>query len=125
MQITVIFNKNMDKSYWIIWEGIDKVGYVVPRQLRTLAWIMFYQTIKQYCIFVNSLYVSFMDTVIIELTNQKAYKLLEDMEELNLIRLIKEPTKLSSLRGRIKSPMSNEEIDKQLNNIRDEWQRDF
>ncbi|HZY35093.1 MAG TPA: hypothetical protein VFE53_00510 [Mucilaginibacter sp.] len=66
-----------------------------------------------------------MDTVIIELTNQKAYKLLEDMEELNLIRVIKEPTKLSALRGRIKSQMSNEEIDKQLNDIRDEWQRDF
>ncbi len=60
-----------------------------------------------------------MDTVIIELTNRKAYKLLEDMEELNLIRMIKEPTKLSSLRGSIKSPMSNEEIDKQLNDIRD------
>ena len=66
-----------------------------------------------------------MDTIIIQLTNQKAYKLLEDMEELNLIRIIKEPTGLSSLRGRVKSPMSNEEIDKQLNEIRNEWQRDF
>ncbi len=66
-----------------------------------------------------------MDTVIIQLTNKKAYKLLEDMEELDLIRVIKEPTKLSSLRGLIKSPMTNEEIDKQLNDIRDEWQRGF
>lgn len=66
-----------------------------------------------------------MDTVIIQLTNQKAYKLLEDMEELNLIKVLKKPVKLSSLRGQIKTPMSNEEIDQQLNIIRKEWQRDF
>ena len=66
-----------------------------------------------------------METVIIQLTNQKAYKLLQDMEELDLIRVLKEPVKLSSLRGQIKIPMSNEEIDKQLNAIRNEWQRDF
>jgi hypothetical protein len=66
-----------------------------------------------------------MDTVIIQLTNQKAYKLLEDMEELNLIRILKSPLNLSSLRGIIKTPMSNEEIDKQLSEIRKEWQRDF
>jgi hypothetical protein len=65
-----------------------------------------------------------MDTVIIQLTNQKAYKLLEDMEELNLIRVLKEPSKISSLRGQIKTRMSNEEIDKQLSVIRKEWQRD-
>jgi hypothetical protein len=66
-----------------------------------------------------------MDTVIIQLTNRKAYKLLQDMEELDLIRVLKEPIKLSSLRGQIRTPMSNEEIDKQLNAIRKEWQRDF
>jgi hypothetical protein len=66
-----------------------------------------------------------MDTVIIQLTNQKAYKLLEDMEELNLIKVLKEPSKLSSLRGQIKTPMSNDEIDKQLITIRNEWQREF
>jgi hypothetical protein len=66
-----------------------------------------------------------MDTVIIELTNRKAYKLLQDMEELNLIRVLKEPIKLSSLRGQIRTPMSSEQIDKQLNEIRKEWQRDF
>jgi hypothetical protein len=59
-----------------------------------------------------------MDTVIIQLTNQKAYKLLDDMEELNLIRVLKEPAKISTLRGQIKTPMSNEEIDDQLNPIR-------
>ena len=66
-----------------------------------------------------------MDTVTIQLTNQKAYKLLEDMEELNLIQILKDAPKISSLRGKIKSRMSNEEIDSQLNEIRKEWQRDI
>jgi len=35
-----------------------------------------------------------MDTVIIELTDQKTYELLKDMEELNLISVLKEPIKL-------------------------------
>ena len=65
-----------------------------------------------------------MDTVIIQLTNQKAYKLLEDMEELNLIRVLKESPKISSIRGQVKTRMSNEEIDIQLSEIRKEWQRD-
>jgi hypothetical protein len=66
-----------------------------------------------------------MDTITIQLTNQKAYKLLEDMEELNLIHIVKQTSKISSLRGMIKTPMTNEEIDKQLNELRSEWQRDI
>ena len=65
-----------------------------------------------------------MDTVIIQLTNQKAYKLLEDMEALNLIRVLKQSPKISSIRGQVKTRMSNEEIDIQLEAIRKEWQRD-
>jgi hypothetical protein len=65
-----------------------------------------------------------MDTVIIQLRNQKAYKLLEDMEELNLIRVLRESPKISSIRGQVKTRMSNEEIDVQLSEIRKEWQRD-
>ena len=66
-----------------------------------------------------------MDTVIIQLTNQKAYKLLEDMEDLNLIQILKQAPKISSLRGKMKTRMTNEEIDQQLNEIRQEWQRDI
>ena len=62
-----------------------------------------------------------MDKVIIQLTNQKAYKLLEDMEELNLIRVLRESPKISSIRGQVKTRMSNEEIDIQLEAIRKEW----
>jgi hypothetical protein len=59
-----------------------------------------------------------METVIIESTNKKAYKLLEDMEELELIKLVKKSPDASSLRGLIKTPMNNEDIDKQLDQLR-------
>ena len=66
-----------------------------------------------------------METLVIELTNQKAYKLIKELEELHLIRVIKAPSKLSSLRKKIQNPMSDEDIDKQINTLRDEWQRDI
>lgn len=59
-----------------------------------------------------------MERLTIELTNQKAYKILKDLEELNIIKLIKKPSTLSSLRQKIQTKMSNEEIDKQLHNLR-------
>lgn len=66
-----------------------------------------------------------METFVIELTNQKAYKIIKELEELHLIRVIKASTKISSLRGQLQTPMSNEDIDSQLNTIRSEWQRDI
>jgi hypothetical protein len=66
-----------------------------------------------------------MDTLIIELTNQKAYKLLKELEELHLIRVIKKNVKTSELRNQIKSQMNAEAIDGQLNDLRGEWQRDI
>ena len=62
-----------------------------------------------------------MDTLIIELTNHKAYKLLQDMEELSLIRVLKKTSeKISSLPQKIKTPMTNAEIDDQLKALRNE-----
>ncbi|WP_295650379.1 hypothetical protein [uncultured Mucilaginibacter sp.] len=66
-----------------------------------------------------------METLVIELTNSKAYKLLQDMEELNLIKVIKKKVKISDLKGKLTSSMSNEEIDAQLKELRGEWQRNF
>jgi chromosome segregation and condensation protein ScpB len=66
-----------------------------------------------------------MDTLLIELTNQKAYRLLKELEELNLIRVVKKPAQLSSLRKKIRKPMSDDAIDQQLHEIRNEWQRDI
>ena len=75
--------------------------------------------------FVNLLYsvksaerIADMETYVIELTNQKAYKLLKELEDLNLIRVIKSSTNVSSLRKKIKTRISNEDIDNQLKAIR-------
>lgn len=66
-----------------------------------------------------------METVTILLKDPKVYKILEGMVDIGLIRIVKDSLRLSSLRGTVKSPMSNEQIDKQLNELRDEWQRDM
>lgn len=66
-----------------------------------------------------------MQTVLVELKNQKAYQLLKELEGLQLIRLVKAPAKLSALRQRVKTPMADTEIDKQLAELRNEWQRDI
>jgi len=66
-----------------------------------------------------------MDTLLIQLTNSKAYKLLQDMEELNLIRVVKQPVKISLLRSKLKTKMSNDHIDSQIKSIRNAWQRDI
>lgn len=66
-----------------------------------------------------------MDTLIVEVTNDKAYKLLENMEELKLIRVLKKKADgILNLRGKIQTPMTNTEIENQLNVMRKEWQRD-
>ncbi len=66
-----------------------------------------------------------MTTVTIELRNKKALRLLQDLEDLQIIRVIKNPTKLSTLRSTIKTRMTNDAIDKQINDLRSEWKRDI
>ena len=66
-----------------------------------------------------------MKTLEIEINNPKALKLLLDMEELNLITVIKKKTPISQLRKQIQSPMTESEIDSQLTSMRNEWQRNI
>lgn len=66
-----------------------------------------------------------MDTLTIELTDQRAYKLLKELEALHLIRVIRNPSKISSLRSQIKDRIDQETIDRKLVELRDEWQRDI
>lgn len=67
-----------------------------------------------------------MEKLVIELKNHKAYRLLKELEELNLIKMIKTPsTKLSSLRNKVQDNMSDSQIDEQLQNLREERQRDI
>jgi hypothetical protein len=59
-----------------------------------------------------------MKTLLIELTNPKAINILNELENLGLIKIIKKSTKLSSLRGKIQTKMSNEDINRQLHILR-------
>lgn len=70
-----------------------------------------------------------MDTLLIELTNPKAINLLQELEDLHLIKVLKKETthksKLSSvLRGSI-SAEAADEFNKSVQKSRDEWQRDI
>ena len=74
-----------------------------------------------------------METILIGLKNTKARKLLKDLEDLDMIEVLEEGNevvkkygqKISALKNQIQSPMSEQEIDKQLLSIRKEWQRDI
>ena len=64
-----------------------------------------------------------MERLLIELKHAKAYKLLENMQDLQLIEIIKQPLNVSELKNKIKGKMSNLQIDEQLSSMRNEWQR--
>lgn len=69
-----------------------------------------------------------METIIVGLKNEKARQLLTDLAALDIIEIKEQPTvaptgKLSELKYKIKSRMTEEQIDMQLQKLRDEWQR--
>lgn len=74
-----------------------------------------------------------METVIVTLKNAKAKKLLQDLEEMDLIKIEENPDiptdtasfNVTDLKNMIRSPMSEEEINKQLAQLRNEWERNF
>lgn len=68
-----------------------------------------------------------METVLIQINNSKAYKLLEDLEDLNLITLLKRSTysdqKLSEkYSGKLPSEVA-EELQEFVSHGRDEWKQ--
>lgn len=71
-----------------------------------------------------------METLIIALKNEKARKLLRDLEELEIIQVVGEryehkkssELRISDLKNKIASPMNENTIDTQLREIRNEWQ---
>ncbi len=72
-----------------------------------------------------------MQTVTVEILNEKAYRLLEDWEELGLIKIYRQKpenhpkTGISALRGSIQTGLTVDEIDAQFRELRNEWGRDF
>ena len=70
-----------------------------------------------------------MDTIIIQLTHQKALRLLLDLEDLNLIRVLKKNVKIeenlsSKYAGKL-SVEEGEELQNNINKSREEWERNI
>lgn len=67
-----------------------------------------------------------METMLIELTNQKAAKLLKDLEELKLIRVLKKetstPAKLSTKYRGVLSEKQGQALNKHIQEMRNEWE---
>jgi hypothetical protein len=68
-----------------------------------------------------------MDTLLIELTNPKALSLLQDMENLDLIRVLKQDTnttkpKLSSILRKSISKKEAEDFNRAIQQARGEWE---
>jgi hypothetical protein len=68
-----------------------------------------------------------MKTITIDIINEKAIHLLQDMEMLKLIRLRREKAGQTDINdwGKYKGAMSKQpvsEIDRQLNELRNEWE---
>jgi hypothetical protein len=69
-----------------------------------------------------------METVTIDILNNKAVKLLQDLEHLKLIRMHKEktqPTTQTNQIAKYKGAMTKQsitDIDNQLNELRSEWE---
>lgn len=76
-----------------------------------------------------------METVMVTLKHAKAKKLLQDLEEMDIIKVNDEMflrkgnttsgIPISALENKIQTPMSEAEIDNQLEQLRNEWERNF
>jgi hypothetical protein len=65
-----------------------------------------------------------MQTILIELTNAKALKLLRDMEALDLIRLLPQETEKQNLADKYFGKLNNEvaeEMQEYIKKSREEW----
>ncbi|HUH74536.1 MAG TPA: hypothetical protein VLZ75_09020 [Chitinophagales bacterium] len=67
------------------------------------------------------------DTVLIKLTNKKAIKLLQEMEQLNLIEVLKQDTSISEVKlsDKYKNVFSKEDaksFNKNSQEMREEWE---
>ena len=71
-----------------------------------------------------------METLIIILKNNKARKLLQDLEDMEILKIINKPylrtqsgsSNISELKNKISTPMKEDAINRQLEQIRREWQ---
>ncbi|WP_029274140.1 hypothetical protein [Pedobacter borealis] len=72
-----------------------------------------------------------MDTVLLEITNEKAYKLIQDLEALDIVKILEKNTKpKESLSKRFAGSLNltdqqYEEFQQHVIDSRNEWERDI
>lgn len=72
-----------------------------------------------------------MDTVLLEITNEKAYKLIQDLEALDIVKILEKNTKpKESLSKRFAGSLDltdqqYEEFQQHVIDSRNEWERDI
>jgi hypothetical protein len=66
-----------------------------------------------------------MSTLDIEIKKDLAMRELTEIEKKELSEILMKEYSISSLRRLVKKPMTNAEIDAQLNKLRNEWERDI
>ncbi|MBC7892327.1 MAG: hypothetical protein H7Y12_08955 [Sphingobacteriaceae bacterium] len=70
-----------------------------------------------------------MQTVTVEILHEKAYRLLEDLEDLGFIKIHRQTpeerpkTNLSTLRDSIQLNKTVDEIEQEFRDLRNEWER--
>ena len=71
-----------------------------------------------------------MDTMLIQLTNQKAAKLIQDLEDLQIIKVLSKEASKEKLSDKFKGSLNLTEqeyshIQQQLTDMRNEWERNI
>ena len=71
-----------------------------------------------------------MDTMLIQLTNQKAAKLIQDLEDLQIIKVLSKDASTEKLSDKFRGSLNLTEqeyshIQQQLTDMRNEWERNI
>ena len=73
-----------------------------------------------------------MDTAVIEIKNDMAYRFLHNLERMNLLRIVSRKNDLESNRQKLSERFSGslsgervDELQQELKNMRNEWERDI
>ena len=69
-----------------------------------------------------------METVTIELNNSRTFSLLKELEELDLLRIVRQPPQAKNMADLLSNCISSEQatlMNKELKQMREEWERVF
>ena len=69
-----------------------------------------------------------METLTIELSNRKTLSILKDLEELDLLRIVKKQQRTNNIADLLDNSISSEQaalMNRELTQMREEWERVF